>query len=192
MTEKYEHDPVIGVMPILTFWDKNVYFGHQELMTKDWCDKRRGDIGLIGMGGIEEHETVIEALKRELKLEGGLVENDYVIDPEPYGFFNTKKGWVAVHIVFINLGKVNGRTLGPQDGETNCPSRFKSRQLRNFGVRGGVEEVIEAFEEGRRGFELSCVGHHAEANGRIPMNMLYVIEEDNVREYGLIWERVSL
>lgn len=201
MLEQKEVGPanIIGVMGVATFFDQGVYAGHREKYAKLWCGKEEGDVGFTG-GGIAG-ETPIEALKRELKEEWGLspVDQDgsghYVIGEEPYGYWETKEGWVVVYVVLINRERVNGETFGPKDEETDCPSLFSAAELKRFNVRMGFEAVVAQFERGNRGFRLSLdevQGAHTR-EGRVPVDVIYVADQNGREETRQVrWTTITL
>lgn len=181
----FPSDKLIGIMAIFTFWDENLYFGQRELQNKPWCGKREGDLGLI-MGSIEKGETTIQALKREIEQEIGFqngTHHDYALDPEPYGYWQTEKGWVAVHVSLVNSQVVMERlnkgelTLrkSQDNGETTSPGIVSSQDLDRFNLRGGIKEVIDLFEQGKRGFILTLNNYNS--NGF----------HSNQAEWGLIY-----
>lgn len=182
---------IISVMPVMFSLETGnpLLLCHRELMTKSWCDKVSGDLGLMGMGRIEEGETPEQALRREISQESGLGPNDYVIDPDPFGYFYTEKGWVSVYGVFLD-GGVRGKTIGPQDTETDCPTVLAYNQLLSrFGVRGGVEKVLNLVLSGKRGFRLNeCVGAHVGEAGRASMNVFYLATKQGVEECLCVWQ----
>jgi len=186
--EKLRGWPTIGVMGIVTFWNKALYACQREKEDKAWCRKSLGDVGFIG-GSIKEKELPPEALKRELWEERRLKAGDYLIDPKPYGRFLTDKGWVQVHVVFLRENKVGGRWFGPQDGETDCPSFITSDLLSQVAARGGMEDVILAFERGERGFDFSyCRGGHIGEDGRFAFNTILVVDRKvRVKNHEVIW-----
>jgi len=165
-------EKVIGVMGIATTWNRQNYLVCRELMTKEWCDKQRGDLG-TSMGGIEAGESDHEALTRELIQEFNLNPEAYVFSPQAVGYFRTQKGWVSVHVVMINTDKLSGRFLQPIDGETDSVGWIHFEERDRFGIRGGVQSVWEKFEQGKFFMDDTCQGDHALDNGRSPWGVIF-------------------
>ncbi|KKU80758.1 hypothetical protein A2875_04900 [Candidatus Gottesmanbacteria bacterium RIFCSPHIGHO2_01_FULL_46_14] len=183
-------DKLVGAVCVVYVLDTGEVLLSREKMNKLWCDKNPGDFSPPA-GGRELGETIGVTLRRELWQETGLQIGDLVTDPKPIGYFRFHDGsWIVAHVVVTTSDKFRQYSVGPQDGETDCPLLW-SGDTAHLPLRGGMGGILKTLFVGKRmAVGPASVGRHIESDDVFDPTILIVDASGGRKE--VTWNTLSI